>query len=405
MLPAVGQRKIPRRADRLRQHWFATDQMPLRAVQSGLIGRFGTLDPDLGGKTSRYIASAGLDWDNASLLVYGENYKLHLYNNPTFFLDQVNGTSSFRSPTALRWARAARSATVRIGGFKTGTRLGADIHSDFIDGTAVPHDRPRAIPDHPQRRWLGDAGRHLGRCDYPLDRQAAHDDRRACRPHHLRLQRHPAENSGDGSDTKWSPKARSLTPSPTTSRPMARTACLPYQRCARRAADARSSHQRSGCPSPAFVESRGGEIGVRYQPSSDFNASASVFELNLDSELIFVGDAGTSEPSDPTERSGIEVAGFWQPLDWLTFDGSAAWSIRASRTCPRAKTASPTRSSSSAPSARPDDRKWLGSLAPGPLHRRSPADRGQFRPRRSDLYWSMPASRRISGHFTWAWTS
>ena len=79
-------------------------------------------------------------------------------------------------------------------------------------------------------------------------------------------------------------------------------------------------------PSPVFVESKGGEVGFRYQPSSSFNVSASIFELQLDSELIFVGDAGTSEPSDPTKRSGIEVSGFWQPLDWLTFDGSGAWS-------------------------------------------------------------------------------
>src|SRR5262249_42497650 len=52
--------------------WHATDQMPLRAIQSGLIGRFGTLDPDLGGFTTRYIVSAGLDWNkNTSVLVYG----------------------------------------------------------------------------------------------------------------------------------------------------------------------------------------------------------------------------------------------------------------------------------------------------------------------------------------------
>jgi hypothetical protein len=37
--------------------WDSTDQIPLRAVQSGLIGRYGTVDPTDGGKTQRYSLS------------------------------------------------------------------------------------------------------------------------------------------------------------------------------------------------------------------------------------------------------------------------------------------------------------------------------------------------------------
>src|SRR5262249_3355065 len=87
-------------------------------------------------------------------------------------------------------------------------------------------------------------------------------------------------------------------------------------------------------PSPVFVESKGGEVGFRYEPGSTFNVSASGLTVDLDSELIFVGDAGTSEPSDPTRRSGIEVGAFWQPTDWLTLDGSGAWSKSRFRNVP-----------------------------------------------------------------------
>ena len=37
---------------------------------------------------------------------------------------------------------------------------------------------------------------------------------------------------------------------------------------------------------------------------------------------------------DPTRRSGVEVAAFWQPMDWLTFDGSVrVLAFALSRTC------------------------------------------------------------------------
>lgn len=75
-----------------------------------------------------------------------------------------------------------------------------------------------------------------------------------------------------------------------------------------------------------FSESRGGEIGVRWEPDTTFNLSAAVFALDFDSELIYVGDAGISEPSDPTRRYGFEIASFWNPVDWLAFDASYAYS-------------------------------------------------------------------------------
>jgi outer membrane receptor protein involved in Fe transport len=79
-------------------------------------------------------------------------------------------------------------------------------------------------------------------------------------------------------------------------------------------------------PATLFAESRGGEAGLRWEPDSTFNLSAAVFTLDFDSELIYVGDAGVSEPSDRTRRHGMEVAAFWNPYEWLAFDASYAYS-------------------------------------------------------------------------------
>ncbi|MFT6403517.1 MAG: hypothetical protein ACJA2D_002842, partial [Pseudohongiellaceae bacterium] len=68
----------------------------------------------------------------------------------------------------------------------------------------------------------------------------------------------------------------------------------------------------------------GGEIGFRFDTLTGFNVTVAYFELATDSELVFVGDAGTTEPSDPTRRSGFEINSFWQITEALVFDFTAA---------------------------------------------------------------------------------
>ena len=70
---------------------------------------------------------------------------------------------------------------------------------------------------------------------------------------------------------------------------------------------------------PLFAKARGGEIGARFE-QGDFKATIALFHLELDSELIFVGDAGTTEVNDATIRNGVEATAFWRPNDWFVGD-------------------------------------------------------------------------------------
>ncbi len=70
-------------------------------------------------------------------------------------------------------------------------------------------------------------------------------------------------------------------------------------------------------PVNVLVESDGAEVGLRFEDGNTFNTTVTAFWLELDSELVFVGDAGTTEPNDATERLGIEITAFWQPTEWL----------------------------------------------------------------------------------------
>jgi outer membrane receptor protein involved in Fe transport len=45
-----------------------------------------------------------------------------------------------------------------------------------------------------------------------------------------------------------------------------------------------------------------------------------LWTLRLDSELVFAGDTGASEPSRPSKRYGVEWTNYYSPRPWLVFD-------------------------------------------------------------------------------------
>jgi len=75
-----------------------------------------------------------------------------------------------------------------------------------------------------------------------------------------------------------------------------------------------------------LVRARGAEVGVRTVAIRGLQSTAAVWYLDLDSELLFVGDAGTTEPGRPSRRYGIEWTNYARVKPWLTFDGDLAFS-------------------------------------------------------------------------------
>ena len=59
----------------MNSNWFASGQIPVRAVREGLIGRFGAIDDSEGGNTQRMLANADLRWD----LTDNDTVRVHAY--------------------------------------------------------------------------------------------------------------------------------------------------------------------------------------------------------------------------------------------------------------------------------------------------------------------------------------
>ena len=68
------------------------------------------------------------------------------------------------------------------------------------------------------------------------------------------------------------------------------------------------------------------EGGVRTVAFKGLQTSLTVWSLNLESELIFVGDAGTTDAGRPSHRHGIELANYYSPNPWMTLDFDWTWS-------------------------------------------------------------------------------
>ena len=74
-----------------------------------------------------------------------------------------------------------------------------------------------------------------------------------------------------------------------------------------------------------LVRTKGAELGVRTEAIPHLQSSLALWILNFDSELVFVGDGGTTEPSRPSRRYGIEWLNRYAPAQWLLIDLDLAW--------------------------------------------------------------------------------
>jgi outer membrane receptor protein involved in Fe transport len=79
---------------------------------------------------------------------------------------------------------------------------------------------------------------------------------------------------------------------------------------------------RGNDPVPGLVKGQGQEAGARFQVG-DLTLTTTYWWLDVESELKFVGDSNSVEPSTPSKRRGYELVSFWRPVKWLAID--AVW--------------------------------------------------------------------------------
>ncbi len=311
-----------------RATWNSTDQVPLRAITSGLISRFGNIDPYLGGETTRIGLTGNGRFGNTEVNLYGLYYRFRLTSNFTYFLDDpVNGDEfQQRDQRGVFGGSIRHTLSSRLAGVPVTYTFGGDARYDHIGKIGLYHTQKGVV--------IGTV-----RQDRVEEYSAAlYGEMTAALTSRLRLvlglrgdlygytiqAETQAANSGRGSDAILGPKAA-----------LAWRAANHFELYANYGESFHSNDvrgatitvdPRSGDPAsrvPVLVKARGGELGARAEYPR-FNASIVGYYLTLGSELVFSGDGGTTEPNDATRRYGAEATLFWRPAAWLALDGSAA---------------------------------------------------------------------------------
>lgn len=294
-----------------RARWNATDQIPLRAVADGRLGRFDTVDLTDGGGSSRYSLSgawradsdAGATSVNASIVAN----RLELYSNFTYFLDDPVNGDQFSQPD--RRVTSALNAEHRWDGYRVGLQLQNDNIYNGLYKTAARQRLSTTREDHVvetsagvfvekttrwSKRLRSVAGLRFDHYRFDVDKQAARSASKASPTLSLIFAPVPKTelyfNAGSGFHSN---DARGVTSAVDAATPL--------------------------------VNAKGIEIGARTEAIAGLQSSMSLYRLDFDSELVFVGDAGTTEAGSPSTRTGVEFSNYYKASKWLTVDADVAF--------------------------------------------------------------------------------
>jgi outer membrane receptor protein involved in Fe transport len=318
--------------------WDSSDQIAVSAQPA--VGRFGALDDTTGGDSQRYQLSAELHRGDAGssmqVMAYAFYYDLDLFSNFTYFANDAVLGDQFEQ-TDERWtfgASARHSRLTQLGRFEAKLTGGAEVRSDQIDNGLYNTSRRQRVakagglPATVRRDDIAETSVGVF-----VDSEVHWHERfrsvLGLRADWFRfdVRDQLGLNSGERSDAIVSPKL-TLVAGPWGGTELYAQAGLGYHSNDARGVNTRIDPITLGAVKRAdpLVRTEGAEVGVRTSFLPGLHSTVSAWWLDIDSELVFVGDAGTTEAGRPSRRYGVEFANYWNATDWLTLDADVSWS-------------------------------------------------------------------------------
>lgn len=319
-------------------HWTSTDQVPQSLITSGQnngqpFGRFDSLDTTDGGKTGR--SSLSIDWRQShgnvsdKFIVYAINYDLNLFSNFTYFTnDQVNGDQFMQKEHRNVYGLKSSRQWVVNGEVEWINTLGVQTRSDLINldlantqsrsvSSWIRQDKVKqnltGIFGESQAHWM-----HWLRTNFGLryDQYITNVN--------SQLQ---SLNSGAATAGLWSPKF-SLILGPWNKTEYFFNAGKGFHSNDARGTTAKvdpTDSTKSVTSVPGLVSSRGYEMGLKTEAIEGLQSSITLWRLDFDAELVYVGDSGSTESGRSSKRLGIEWNNRWTPNKRWVVDADLAW--------------------------------------------------------------------------------
>jgi len=309
--------------------WNATDQIPQRAVNQGILGRFSAVDDSNGGESQRY-GIVGNWWNKNNdgtgthITGYASYYNLNLFSNFTYFMENSERGDQFEQADERFYAGAKASHRWNANwlGMDMTNEAGLQLRHDEIFEIGLYNTEARerfntirsdevgesaaGVYFENKIQWAEKFRSVLGlRGDY----------------YHFDVHSNIAANSGNEGDFITSPKLQLILG------PWRDTEFYVNLGTGFHSNDARgttitldpASGENVDNVDP-LVRSKGAEVGVKTTAIKGLQSTLALWYLGLDSELVFVGDAGGTEASDASNHFGIEWTNYYKPADFLTLD-------------------------------------------------------------------------------------
>lgn len=304
--------------------WDATGQIPERAILNGTISRFGSIDPSEGGNTRRFNANAQYvltltERSTLSAQLYASRYSFQLYSNFTFFAnDSVNGDGIEQMDSRFIYGGKLEYASEHaLGRLPASFLAGASLRSDNIDVQLYRQKKRSRI------ETTADAIIDQRNLSFYVQEDVRFSEL-------IRLQvglrtdifffdvldrlGNVGQTSVAGSITQSvvTPKANIIiSPSSTTDLFLNFGGGFHSN-------DARAVV--SNKADKTLPRAWGAEVGFRTQMFGAIDFAVAFWGLDLDNELVYVGDEGTTEPSGRTRRLGIDIETRARIASWLYSD-------------------------------------------------------------------------------------
>ncbi len=302
-------------ASNFQSKWDASGQIPLRAVSQ--IGRFGAIDDTEGGQTSRqnFLIEYKAVLDENQLVktrAYMSHYDFELYSNFTFFLDDpVYGDQirQYEDRTLYGFQSSHLYNTALWGGNLT-LENGAGFRYDDIDGNELSHTRNRKETLDPialgnidefngfvfsdinweSGKWLLNVGARVDQFRFEeVDLLAASYSRQS------------------KTQAFVSPKLNLVYKASDLMQLYAKSGRSFHSNDTRVVVSDGVSH--------TLPAAWGVDLGTVVRPYDRLLIDVAYWQLALEQEFVYVGDAGIVEPSGRTRRSGVDLGVNYQVFD------------------------------------------------------------------------------------------
>jgi outer membrane receptor protein involved in Fe transport len=304
--------------------WDASGQIPQRAVDSGLIGRFGAIDDTEGGETSRTSVVANYykdvsDKETIHANIFYSHYDFLLFSNFTFFLeDPINGDQIRQQESRdLLGFKGDYTYRTKLGENDLNLKVGLGLRNDRTEGSGLARTLNRRttleniqLGDINETNSSGYVGAELS-----VDRLLITTG--------LRLE-HFNFNYQDALQTTFETQSQTA------------TALLPklnfdyevnnnVKVYLRNGIGLHSNDTRVVLENSAdeiLPKSYGSDLGTIWKASDNLVVNGALWYLYLEQEFVYVGDAGIVEPSGETERYGFDIGLKYQLTDYLFLDSN-----------------------------------------------------------------------------------